>query len=69
MKEYQASMPLPPGVSKPAVRALHQHGIFTLDELATKSFKEVQAYHGVGPKVLRLLEVALAANGLSFSTD
>lgn len=69
MTDHHTGTPLPPRVSKPAVRALHQHGVFTLEELATKSFKEVQAYHGVGPKVLRLLEEALAANGLSFSAD
>ena len=69
MEDNHTSTPLPPGVSKPAVRALHHHGIFTLEELATKSFKEVQAYHGIGPKVLRILEEALKVNGLSFLTD
>ena len=69
MTDHPTGTPLPPQVSKPAERALHQHGIFTLEELATKSFKEVQAYHGVGPKVLRVLEEALAANGLSFLPD
>lgn len=69
MTELHTGTPLPQKVSKPAVRALHQHGIFTLEQLATKSFKEVRAYHGVGPKVLRVLEEALSAKGLSFLTD
>jgi hypothetical protein len=56
----------PTGIGKPATRALHGSGIEQLEELSTRSEAEIKALHGMGPKTLELLRIALSAVGLSF---
>ena len=57
---------LPPGLSRPAQRALTNAGYRRLEQLTSVSQAEVEGLHGVGPKALALLRRALVANGLSF---
>ena len=58
---------LPPGLSKPAQRALTNAGYRRLEQLIRVSQAEVEGLHGVGPKALAQLRRALVANGLSFA--
>jgi predicted RecB family nuclease len=58
---------LPPGLSRPAQRALTNAGCRRLEELARLGEAEVERLHGVGPKALAQLRRALVANGLSFA--
>ncbi len=52
---------LPRGMGRPALRALEQAGIRTLEEAARWSEEDLLALHGVGPKAMRVLREALAA--------
>ncbi|MGE0625326.1 MAG: helix-hairpin-helix domain-containing protein [Pseudomonadales bacterium] len=56
----------PKGVARPAQRALAAAGITTLAELARRSEAEVTALHGMGPKAIEALKLAMAAQGLTF---
>jgi hypothetical protein len=58
---------LPPGLSRPAQRALTNAGYRRLEQLTRASQAEVEELHGVGPKALTQLRHALVANGLSFA--
>lgn len=58
---------LPQGLSQPALRALAGAGCFSLEQVARFSEAEVSRWHGIGPKGIRLLQEALAENGLSFA--
>ena len=58
---------LPPGLSRPAQRALSAAGYRRLEQLAGVSEAEVEELHGVGPKALDQLRHALVAKGLSFT--
>ncbi|KMN47113.1 RNA polymerase alpha subunit C-terminal domain-containing protein [Bacillus paramycoides] len=53
-------------LSSPARRALEQHGITTVEELAKYSEKEILKLHGMGPASLPKLRKALEESGLSF---
>ena len=55
----------PPGVSGPALRALHGAGIGSLADLAKWSEQELAKLHGMGPKALGVLKAALKAQGHS----
>lgn len=55
-----------PAVGRPATRALHAAGVRSLDDVASRSPKEVGALHGVGPKAVRILQEALADRGISW---
>lgn len=57
----------PPGISKPATRALAAAGYTQLAQLTTVSEQALGRLHGVGPKALGILRTALAAQGLSFT--
>jgi hypothetical protein len=57
---------IPENIGKPALRALHGEGYQTLHDLSRVSAAELLELHGVGPKAIRLLEAALAEQGLSF---
>lgn len=50
----------------PARRALENKGIYTLEELATYSKKEILALHGMGPSTIPKLQKALNEAGLQF---
>lgn len=58
---------LPPGLPKPAQRALAGAEYLSLDQLAQVSEEEVLKLHGMGPKALERLRRALAAGGRSFA--
>ena len=60
---------LPPGLSRPAQRALSNADYRRLEQLARVSEAEVERLHGVGPKALDQLRHALGANGLSFADE
>lgn len=49
----------PPGVSRPALRALLAANLTTLESLTTISERELASLHGMGPKAIRLLKAAL----------
>jgi predicted flap endonuclease-1-like 5' DNA nuclease len=61
-----SALDLPHGIGKPALRALGEVGICTLDDVAKWQESELAALHGVGPKALGILKAALEAQGLSF---
>lgn len=54
---------LPPGIGRPAARALSGAGLDTLDRIAEKGEAELLALHGVGPKAIRILRRALEERG------
>lgn len=56
---------LPKGIGAPATRALTAAGYERLDQLAGIPSAELLALHGVGPKAIRILGEALAAQGLA----
>ena len=64
---FQQESNLPPGLSRPARRALTNAGYRTLEQLARVSETEIEDLHGVGPKALQQLRHTLVANGLSFA--
>jgi hypothetical protein len=58
---------LPPGLAKPARRALAGAGYSRLEQFTEVSEKELLRLHGMGPKALDGLRRTLAAKGLSFA--
>jgi hypothetical protein len=58
---------LPNEIGKTAARELSLNGITSLAQVARHSREELLAIHGVGPKAIRILEGALAAEGLGYS--
>lgn len=59
-----AEIELPYTIGKVAKRELIANGYTTLDQLASVTEKEILAIHGVGPKAIRLLKVALKEQGI-----
>jgi hypothetical protein len=57
----------PPGLSRPALRALAGAGYTHLDQLAGASEAEILALHGMGPKGVDILRRALAEKGMAFA--
>lgn len=57
---------VPANIGRPALRALGQAGVTSLDAVASRPAKELLALHGVGPKAIRILREALAARGTSW---
>ena len=57
----------PPGIGKPATRALIAAGYTSLDQLTKISEAELLQLHGMGPKALGILRSALDATGRSFA--
>ncbi len=55
----------PKGVSAPATRALAAAGYTELEQLAGVPVADLAKLHGMGPKVLRILQEALVAQGHS----
>ncbi|GAA0550126.1 helix-hairpin-helix domain-containing protein [Chitinophaga japonensis] len=58
---------LPPGLARPAQRALQAAGYTTLEKLSTLPEAEVARLHGIGPNALVLLKQAMQAKGLTFA--
>jgi len=54
-----------PRIGAPATRALASIGITRLDQVADRSEAELLELHGFGPKALRILRDALAAQDRS----
>ncbi|MEI7030298.1 DNA-binding protein [Streptomyces pratensis] len=59
----------PHAVGNPARRALRAAGCTRLVQLTAMTVPEILALHGVGPKAVRVLREALAAEGLSFAKE
>ena len=59
----------PPGISKPALRALAGAGYVRLEQLTQARAADLSQLHGFGPKALRLLQEALTQRGLSLKND
>ncbi|MFF3034101.1 DNA-binding protein [Streptomyces rubiginosohelvolus] len=59
----------PHGAGNPARGALREAGYTRLAQLTTVTAAEVLALHGVGPKAIRVLREALAAEGLAFAGE
>ena len=57
----------PPGVARPAVRALASIGVDRLDQVTRFSESELAALHGMGPKALGAIKAALRAQGTSLA--
>lgn len=57
----------PRAIGAPATRALLGAGFTELTQLAGVSTAELAKLHGMGPKALRVLQEALAAQRLSLS--
>ena len=57
---------LPNDIGKTAARELSLNGITSLEQVARHSRDELLAIHGVGPKAIRILDGALAAEGLGY---
>jgi len=48
-----------PKIGAPASRALEEAGVYTLDDVRRVGLDQLATLHGVGPKALRLLRIAL----------
>lgn len=49
-----------PKIGAPALRALAEIGIVSLDDVRGRDLDDLSTLHGVGPKAIRLLRDALA---------
>ena len=58
-----------PGLSNPARRALAHAGYTRLEQLREASAAELLRLHGFGPKGIRVLRAALAAQGWAFAGE
>jgi predicted flap endonuclease-1-like 5' DNA nuclease len=58
---------LPQSIGRTARRVLALSGYTRLAQLTAVSEAELLRLHGVGPKAIRLLREALAAQGLTFA--
>ena len=56
------------GLPSPARRALAQAGYTRIEQFTKLSEAEVSQLHGMGPKALEQIRLALATKGLSYST-
>jgi hypothetical protein len=57
----------PKGMGKPALRALASAGLDRLDQMTGVTESELLALHGVGPKAIGIIKVALRAQGKSLA--
>lgn len=60
---------LPAGLAAPARRALDGAGIVRLEQLTNLTEADIMKLHGMGPNAMEKLRRALAAQGLSFSSQ
>jgi DNA-directed RNA polymerase alpha subunit len=65
--ELRENNDLPPGLAKPAQRALSRAGYSRLEQFTKLSEEEVLQLHSMGPKALEQIRRALAARGLTFA--
>lgn len=64
--QHEPTQDLPPGLGKPALRALTAAGYTRLDLLTKITEADLKKLHGMGPKAIGILRAELAARGLSF---
>ncbi|MBO9129394.1 DNA-binding protein [Bacillus sp. 165] len=64
--QVEGESDLPPGLAKPAQRALKGAGYLRLEQFTTVSESDVLQLHGMGPKALEQIRRSLADKGLSF---
>lgn len=65
MENNNNTIGLPHQLGKPAQRVLVQAGYTQLEQLTAISEKELSSFHGIGPKAIQQLKLALKENGLS----
>ncbi|AZN41500.1 helix-hairpin-helix domain-containing protein [Paenibacillus albus] len=58
---------IPPGLSKPALRALSNAGLHSLADIAGMKETEFRKLHGIGPKAVDLIVAAFEAKGIAFA--
>jgi hypothetical protein len=58
---------LPGGLAAPARRALAHAGYTRTEQFAKLTESEISQLHGMGPRAIEQIRVALAAKGLTFS--
>ncbi|HEX6290763.1 MAG TPA: DNA-binding protein [Herpetosiphonaceae bacterium] len=68
-QQVQQESNLPPGLARPAQRALAGAGYWRLEQLAEISAADLKQLHGIGPKALDQLRRALGEHGLSFADE
>jgi hypothetical protein len=56
----------PPGLGRPALRALAHAGIRSVADLARWTERDLAQLHGMGPKGVIALREALSAAGMAF---
>lgn len=66
-KDRETGSDLPPGVGKPALRALTAAGYSDLEQFTKVKESDLQKLHGVGPKAIGVIRSALHARGLAFT--
>ncbi len=66
LKTHPNAAAFPKGMSGPSLRALHNGGIRSLASLAKWRKADLAALHGIGPKALGVLTLALKAKGRGF---
>jgi hypothetical protein len=65
-KRDESPSDLPPGLAKPALRALNAAGYTRLNQFTTIKEADLLKLHGMGPKAIGLIRSALYASGQSF---
>lgn len=65
----QLQSSFPKGLAQPAIRALHGAGITHLEQLENWTETELRKLHGMGPRALETLRVALNERGLCFAEE
>ena len=68
-RTHPNSKAFPRGVSGPALRALAAAGVVRLDDLRSRRLAELRPLHGMGPKALEILRMALAKQGADSRGD
>ena len=63
----QGDPDLPAGLAAPARRALAAAGYSRLEQFTELTEAEVRQLHGMGPKAIEQIRLALASKGLTFS--
>ena len=63
------SAPFPPGVSRPAQRALASVGVTNVDQATRLSESELKKLHGMGPKAIGAMKAELKRRGKAFKKE
>jgi hypothetical protein len=60
---------LPPGLPRPAIRALTRAGYTSLDQFTSVRESDLYRLHGMGAKAIGMIRVALAARGQGLAEE